>query len=135
MIQSSQNDSSGYETSSIMSSATESSSPSAASQSSTSSSIASSGQSQQKPVLRQIMVPPALAASLHATGKQLVFITGSGGKKIIAMRPLSSATPSGTSTSTPIQVGSTVVKTITRTSGVTGNSRVAPISLSSNISS
>ncbi len=43
-----------------------------------------------KPILRQIMVPPALAASLQATGKQLVFITGAGGKKVIAMRSMAS---------------------------------------------
>ena len=43
-----------------------------------------------KPVLRQIMVPPALAASLQATGRQLMVITGPGGKKMIALRPLTS---------------------------------------------
>ena len=74
-----------------------------------------------KPILRQIMVPPALAASLQATGKQLVFITGSGGKKIIAMRPLQQATTpapnaGGQLTSTPSMVGSTMVKA-TRISG------------------
>lgn len=62
---------------------------------------ASSAAGNNKPILRQIMVPPALAASLQATGKQLVFITGSGGKKIIAMRPLNSSP----------MVGSTMVKT------------------------
>ena len=36
------------------------------------------------------MVPPALAASLQATGRQLMVITGPGGKKMIALRPLTS---------------------------------------------
>ena len=52
-----------------------------------------------KPIVRQIMVPPALAASLQATGRQLMVITGPGGKKMIALRPLSS-TSSGTASST-----------------------------------
>ena len=69
-------------------------------------------QQQGKPILRQIMVPPALAASLQATGKQLVFITGSGGKKVIAMRPLTSN-----------MVGSTMVKTA-RLVSTSPNSRV-----------
>ena len=47
-------------------------------------------QNNSKPVLRQIMVPPALAASLQATGRQLMVITGPGGKKMIALRPLTS---------------------------------------------
>ena len=53
-------------------------------------------QAANKPILRQIMVPPALAASLQATGKQLVFITGAGGKKVIAMRPMVQGTPTPT---------------------------------------
>ncbi len=53
-----------------------------------------------KPVLRQIVVPPALAAQLQATGRQLMVITGPGGKKMIALKPLPTATGSPTSTAT-----------------------------------
>ena len=56
-----------------------------------------------KPILRQIMVPPALAASLQATGKQLVFITGAGGKKVIAMRPMVQQGSSSSSTTTMVK--------------------------------
>ena len=41
-----------------------------------------------KPVVRQIMVPPSLAASLQASGRQLMVVTGPGGKKMVALKPL-----------------------------------------------
>ena len=39
-----------------------------------------------KPVVRQIMVPPSLAASLQASGRQLMVVTGPGGKKMVALK-------------------------------------------------
>ena len=76
-----------------------------------------------KPILRQIMVPPALAASLQATGKQLVFITGAGGKKVIAMRPMVQQTSSPTTTTmvktARIVAGNSPVQTLNSPTRVT----------------
>ena len=68
----------------------EESSSSSSGNSNTNSNNSGLKQNNSKPVLRQIMVPPALAASLQATGRQLMVITGPGGKKMIALRPLTS---------------------------------------------
>jgi hypothetical protein len=70
-----------------------------------------------KPVLRQIMVPPALAASLQATGRQLMVITGPGGKKMIALKPLATAASSA-STTNVISTVSKATKVITTSSSV-----------------
>merc|ERR1719361_1213336 len=48
-----------------------------------------------KPVVRQIMVPPSLAASLQASGRQLMVVTGPGGKKMVALKPLIIPQPNG----------------------------------------
>ena len=39
-------------------------------------------------VVRQIVVPPSLAASLQASGRQIMVVTGPGGKKMVALKPL-----------------------------------------------
>jgi hypothetical protein len=39
-------------------------------------------------VVRQIVVPPSLAASLQASGRQIMVVTGPGGKKMVALKPI-----------------------------------------------
>jgi hypothetical protein len=39
-------------------------------------------------VVRQIVVPPSLAASLQASGRQIMVVTGPGGKKMVALKPV-----------------------------------------------
>ena len=92
-----------------------------------------------KPILRQIMVPPALAASLQATGKQLVFITGAGGKKVIAMRPMvQQGSTSGSSTTmvktARIVAGNSPVTTLNSPSP-TPSARVVNLSSSTSVPS
>ena len=50
-----------------------------------------------KPIVRQIMVPPSLAASLQASGRQLMVVTGPGGKKMVALKPLLLSQSNGSS--------------------------------------
>ena len=50
----------------------------------------------EKSSVRQIMIPPSLAASLAASGRQLMVVTGPGGKKMIAMRPMTAGKSSNT---------------------------------------
>ena len=44
-----------------------------------------------KPAVRQIMMPPGLAASLAASGRQIVVVTGPGGQKMVALKPATAA--------------------------------------------
>ena len=46
-------------------------------------------------VVRQIVVPPSLAASLQASGRQIMVVTGPGGKKMVAVKPVFTGTGGG----------------------------------------
>ena len=71
-----------------------------------------------KPVVRQIMVPPSLAASLQASGRQLMVVTGPGGKKMVALKPLLLSQPNGSSTkgNTSIRIQTPSMSTLKQSS-------------------
>jgi hypothetical protein len=82
-----------------------------------------------KPVVRQIMVPPSLAASLQASGRQLMVVTGPGGKKMVALKPLLLSQSNGGSTnngSNPIRIQTPSLNTTKSSSIATSSFVVGP---------
>jgi len=58
------------------------------------SSVSTTAPTQAYSVVRQIVVPPSLAASLQASGRQIMVVTGPGGKKMVALKPVFTGTGS-----------------------------------------
>ena len=82
-----------------------------------------------KPVVRQIMVPPSLAASLQASGRQLMVVTGPGGKKMVALKPLLLSQSNGGSANTgsnPIRIQTPSLNTTKSSSIATSSFVVGP---------
>ena len=81
-----------------------------------------------KPVVRQIMVPPSLAASLQASGRQLMVVTGPGGKKMVALKPLllSQANGSTNKGNSSIRIQTPSMSTLKQSSSSASSISVGP---------
>ena len=77
-----------------------------------------------KPIVRQIMVPPSLAASLQASGRQLMVVTGPGGKKMVALKPLLLSQSNGSSSkgNTSIRIQTPSMSTLKQSSASVASS-------------